>query len=138
MKRTITAAIAAATALSLAVVPAQAETAAKPDLSSNQQQCSSGSSNKDGEKKESSSKISNEAAIEGALAGDKTKIVESILKDKKTADEKGKALGPLASSFKSDKSNGWKFGTTFDILLGTGIAALLLVIFNFVKGGIKF
>ena len=68
MKRTITAAIAAATALSLAVVPAQAETAAKPDLSSNQQQSNSGSSNKDGEKKESSSKISNEAAIEGALA----------------------------------------------------------------------
>ena len=137
MKRTITAAIAAATALSLAVVPAQAETAAKPDLSSNQQQSNSGSSNKDGEKKESSSKISNEAAIEGALAGDKTKIVESIVKDKDEAGQK-KALGPLASSFKSDKSNDWKFGTTFDILLGTGIAALLLVIFNFVKGGIKF
>ena len=129
MKRTITAAIAAATALSLAVVPAQAETPKKPELSASQQQ---------GEKKESSSKISNEDAIKEALAGDQTKIVESILKDKKTADEKGKALGPLASSFKSDKSNGWKFGTTFDILLGTGIAALLLVIFNFVKGGIKF
>lgn len=129
MKRTITAAIAAATALSLAVVPAQAETPKKPELSASQQQ---------GEKKESSSKISNEDAIKEALAGDQTKIVESILKDKKTADEKGKALGPLASSFKSDKSNGWDFGTTFNILLGTGIAALLLVIFNFVKGGIKF
>jgi len=129
MKRTITATIAAATALSLAVVPAQAETPKKPELSASQQQ---------GEKKESSSKISNEDAIKEALAGDQTKIVESILKDKKTADEKGKALGPLASSFKSDKSNGWDFGTTFNILLGTGIAALLLVIFNFVKGGIKF
>ena len=129
MKRTITAAIAAATALSLAVVPAQAETPKKPELSASQQQ---------GEKKESSSKISNEDAIKEALAGDQTKIVESILKDKKTADEKDKALRPLASSFKSDKSNDWDFGTTFNILLGTGIAALLLVIFNFVKGGIKF
>ncbi|MCZ9293787.1 hypothetical protein [Corynebacterium meitnerae] len=128
MKRTITAAIAAATALSLAVVPAQAETPKKPELSASQQQ---------GEKKESSSKISNEDAIDSAIKGDKTKIVESIVKDKDEAGQK-KALGPLASSFKSDKSNDWKFGTTFDILLGTGIAALLLVIFNFVKGGIKF
>lgn len=128
MKRTITAAIAAATALSLAVVPAQAETPKKPELSASQQQ---------GEKKESSSKISNEDAIKEALAGNKTKIVESIVKDKDEAGQK-KALGPLASSFKSDKSNDWDFGTTFNILLGTGIAALLLVIFNFVKGGIKF
>ena len=138
MKRTITAAIAAATALSLAVVPAQAETPAKPNLSSNQQQDNSGSSKKDGEKKESSSKISDEDAIKEALAGNKTKIVESIVKGKESAEDKAKALGPLASSFKSDKSNGWDFGTTFNILLGTGIAALLLVIFNFVKGGIKF
>ena len=58
MKRTITAAIAAATALSLAVVPAQAETPKKPELSASQQQ---------GEKKESSSKISNEDAIKEAL-----------------------------------------------------------------------
>ncbi len=129
MKRTITAAIAAATALSLAVVPAQAETPKKPELSASQQQ---------GEKKESSSKISNEDAIKEALAGNKTKIVESIVNGKDTEADKAKALGPLASSFKSDKSNDWDFGTTFNILLGTGIAALLLVIFNFVKGGIKF
>lgn len=129
MKRTITAAIAAATALSLAVVPAQAETPKKPELSASQQQ---------GEKKESSSKISNEDAIKEALAGNKTKIVESIVNGKDAEADKAKALGPLASSFKSDKSNDWDFGTTFNILLGTGIAALLLVIFNFVKGGIKF
>ena len=129
MKRTITAAIAAATALSLAVVPAQAETPKKPELSASQQQ---------GEKRESSSKISNEDAIKEALAGNKTKIVESIVNGKDTDADKAKALGPLASSFKSDKSNDWDFGTTFNILLGTGIAALLLVIFNFVKGGIKF
>ncbi|WP_216643914.1 hypothetical protein, partial [Salmonella enterica] len=33
---------------------------------------------------------------------------------------------PLFSSFKSDAANGWKVGTTFDILWGTGVAVAVL------------
>lgn len=122
MKRTITAVIAAATALSLAVVPAQAAESSKPEI------------NLPGQ---NSSKLDDKEVIGEAIApgSDRTKIIESIIKDK---EDKAKALGPLTSSLKSDKTNGWAFGTTFNILLGTGIAALLLVVFNFVKGGIKF
>lgn len=124
MKRTITAVIAAATALSLAVVPAQAAESSKPEISLPGQ---------------NSSKLDDKEVIGEAIAPerDRTKIIESIIKGKEGEDQ-AKALGPLASSLKSDKTNDWTFGTTFNILLGTGIAALLLVIFNFVKGGIKF
>ena len=34
--------------------------------------------------------------------------------------------GVLNSSLKNDANNGYKLGTTFEILLGTGIAAVLL------------
>ena len=124
MKRTITAVIAATTALSLAVVPAQAAESSKPEI------------NLPGQ---NSSKLDDKEVIGDAIApgSDRTKIIESIIKGK-GGEDKAKALGPLASSLKSDKTNGWTFGTTFNILLGTGITALLLVIFNFAKGGIKF
>lgn len=124
IKRTLTAIIAAATAFSLAVVPAQAAESSKPEI------------NLPGQ---NSSKLDDKEVIGEAIASesDRTKIIESIIKGKE-GEDKAKALGPLASSLKSDKTNDWTFGTTFNILLGTGIAALLLVIFNFVKGGIKF
>ena len=95
MKRTITAVIAAATALSLAVVPAQAAESSKPEI------------NLPGQ---NSSKLDDKEVIGEAIApgSDRTKIIESIIKDK---EDKAKALGPLTSSLKSDKTNGWAFGT---------------------------
>ena len=48
--------------------------------------------------------------------------MRSILKNY----EKGDDTSVLDSSLRNDAANGYKVGTTFDILLGTGIAALLL------------
>ena len=59
----------------------------------------------------------------------------SSVRDMIARDEKNKthkfddaAKGALNSSLKNDANNGYKLGTTFEILLGTGIAALVLAV----------
>ena len=109
MKGFTAASIAAATALSLVAMPAQAA-----------------------EKK--SSEISDEYAIGyiwGGIVKDRinkgtglTPSMRSILKNYKEGDD----TSALDSSLRNDAANGYKVGTTFDILLGTGITALLLAL----------
>ena len=141
MKRITTAAVAAATALSLVATPAFAED--NKDGSSNENQGSSqqqdkegdkGGSSKDGETKKKSSEIDDKDALGYAKEtknGEPTGLVKNAL-EKKTAVEQEKALKPLISSLKSDKANEWAPGKTADILLGTGITAALLALIAFV------
>lgn len=117
MKRFSTAAVAAAMSVSLVAAPAMAQ---------------------DNTEKTGSSKISDEEAIAYIQNSgkDQTRILQSITKDK-TGEEYTKAVAPLASSLKSDKAQGWNPGKTFNILLGTGIAAAVLGIVAFLAGNVK-
>ena len=135
MKRTATAAIAAATALSLAVVPAYAEDAKDPgkddtNASSNDNQGSSSEGDQQDGKKVSSSDITDEQAQQ-YWKDNKDKAI-GLAKPKEGQDE---ASSALLSSIKSDASNGWEPGKTANILLGTGIGALVLGILAVVAGG---
>lgn len=138
MKRTATAAIAAATALSLAVVPAYAQDTDDPakgdtNASSQDNQDNQGSSSQgdqqDG-KKTGSSDISDEDA-QNYWKENKDKAT-GLAKPKEGQDE---ASSALLSSIKSDKANEWEPGKTANILLGTGIGALVLGILAVVAGG---
>lgn len=137
MKRTATAAIAAATALSLAVVPAYAEDA-KDDTNASSQD-NQGSSSKDGKqgdkqdgKKVSSSDISDEDAQKYYK---ENKGKATGLAKPREGKEDEDVSSALLSSIKSDASNGWEPGKTANILLGTGIGALVLGILAVVAGG---
>ena len=136
MKRITTAAVAAATALSLVATPAFAED--NKDGSSNENQGSSqqqdkegdkGGSSKDGETKKKSSELTDQDAID--YANKKSDELTGLVKkaaEKDTKEEREKALKPLISSLKSDAAQGWAPGTTADVLLGTGITAALLAL----------
>lgn len=140
MKRITTAAVAAATALSLVATPAFAED--NKDGSSNENQGSSqqqdkegdkGGSSKDGETKKKSSELSDQDAID--YANKKSDELTGLVKkaaEKDTKEEREKALKPLISSLKSDAAQGWAPGKTADVLLGTGITAALLALIAFV------
>ena len=140
MKRITTAAVAAATALSLVATPAFAED--NKDGSSNENQGSSqqqdkegdkGGSSKEGETKKKSSELTDQDAID--YANKKSDELTGLVKkaaEKDTKEEREKALKPLISSLKSDAAQGWAPGTTADILLGTGITAALLALIAFV------
>lgn len=140
MKRITTAAVAAATALSLVATPAFAED--NKDGSSNDNQGSSqqqdkegdkGGSSKEGETKKKSSELSDQDAID--YANKKSDELTGLVKkaaEKDTKEEREKALKPLISSLKSDAAQGWAPGTTADVLLGTGITAALLALIAFV------
>ena len=132
MKRFTTAAVAAATALSLVATPAFAEEAQPKEQGSSQQSSSKEGDNKDGNKKKSS-EIEEEEALNYAKNNkDKaTGLAKSALA-KEGAEEQNKALKPLISSLKSDKANEWDPGKTANILLGTGITAALLALIAFV------
>lgn len=141
MKRTATAAIAAATALSLAIVPAYAEDAKDPgkDDTNASSQDNQGSSSKDGKqgdkqdgKKVSSSDISDEDAQKYYK---ENKDKATGLAKPKEGKEDEDVSSALLSSIKSDASNGWEPGKTANILLGTGIGALVLGILAVVAGG---
>lgn len=137
MKRTATAAIAAATALSLAVVPAYAEDAKDPgkdDTNASSQDNQGSSSNAEGEdgKKVSSSDISDEDAQKYYK---ENKDKATGLAKPKEGKEDQDVSSALLSSIKSDASNGWEPGKTANILLGTGIGALVLGILAVVAGG---
>ena len=140
MKRITTAAVAAATALSLVATPAFAED--NKDGSSNENQGSSqqqdkegdkGGSSKEGETKKKSSELSDQDAIDYAnkKSDELTRPVKKA-PAKDTPEEREKALKPLISSLKSDAAQGWAPGTTADVLLGTGITAALLALIAFV------
>ena len=134
MKRFTTAAVAAATALSLVATPAFAEEA--KEQSSSQQSSSKEGDNKDGSSKDGNKKKSSEIEEEEALNYAKnnkdkaTGLAKSALA-KEGAEEQNKALKPLISSPKSDKANEWEPGKTANILLGTGITAALLALIAF-------
>ncbi len=139
MKRTATAAIAAATALSLAVVPAYAEDAKDPgkdDTNASSQDNQGSSSNAEGEqqdgKKVSSSDITDEEAQ--AYYKERQKDATGLAKPKEGKEDED-VSSALLSSIKSDKANDWEPGKTANILLGTGIGALVLGILAVVAGG---
>lgn len=110
-RRFIAVGLAAATALSLSVAPAQAQnnwTSSYNDFFG---------------QNGSSSKRMGQAARKGDVA-------EVVRIQKEIYD----ARANMDGSIKNDRANGYKYGTTFDILLGTGVAAALLAIL----GGVAF
>lgn len=127
MKRITTAAIAAATAMSLATVPAMAE----EEGSSGNGGSSVGS--QEGNNNKKSSEYTNEEAIN--YAKDNKDKAKGPVKSALDKDDQDKALGPLASSLKSDKANDWEPGKTANILLGTGITAAILAVIAFLTNG---
>ena len=127
MKRTATAAIAAATAMSLATVPAMAE----EEGSSGNGGSSVGS--QEGNNNKKSSEYTNEEAIN--YAKDNKDKAKGPVKSALDKDDDGKSLGSLASSLKSDKANDWEPGKTANILLGTGITAAILAVIAFLTNG---
>ena len=127
MKRITTAAIAAATAMSLATVPAMAE----EEGSSGNGGSSVGS--QEGNNNKKSSEYTNEEAIN--YAKDNKDKAKGPVKSALDKDDDGKSLGSLASSLKSDKANDWEPGKTANILLGTGITAAILAVIAFLTNG---
>lgn len=119
MKRIAAASLAAVTALSLSAVPAQAL---------------------EGYGYDSSSKVTDEEAgvyivgagiAEGLDEGSGfSKPFKQSSDDKvfesSSADENKE--GPLASSIRNDANQGYRVGTTYDILVGTGIAVAVLAV----------
>ena len=118
MKRITAAALAATTALSLAAVPAQAE---------------------EGNQKDLSDIVSPDRAsdvTDAHLAAAKLKAEARELRNEgsgysgpyKSSSEKNLVPKSAKSSLKNDVARGYKLGTTYDILVGTGIAAGVLAL----------
>lgn len=147
MKRTATAALAAATALSIVAAPAFAEdnTAAND----NAKAASSAadivkSSQKDGDKQDGSAKDEKKSSfIKGSSdikddeamnyyknQSEKQSALLKRVAGDKSGDELNAALKPLLSSIKADKAQEWNPGTTLNILLGVGVLAALVGIAN--------
>lgn len=143
MKRTATAAVAAATALSIVAAPAFAEenaatgeakeTSSIADTLKSSDKDREGSS-QDGEKASSikgSSDIDDDAARNYY---DKKKDEQSALFKRIVGDKDGEqlndALKPFTSSLKADAAQEWNPGTTLNILIGVGVVAALLGIAN--------
>lgn len=130
MKRFTAAALAATTALSLAAVPAQA---ADDNLYLRGLNRPGGSSAVTDA--ELGGYLIGAGLVEGANElnltdneGVTSSIRNMVERDAKNDTERfgNAADGALKSSFKNDANQGYKLGTTFEILLGTGIAAVLL------------
>lgn len=118
MKRITAAALAATTALSLAAVPAHAE---------------------EGNQKDLSDIVSPDRAsdvTDAHLAGAKLKAEARELRNPgsgysgpyKSSSEKNLVPKSAKSSLNNDVARGYKLGTTYDILVGTGIAAGVLAL----------
>ena len=124
MKRFTAAALAAATAMSLAVAPAYAQ----DDVNSPQEDQGASSSQaegKDGEKT-GSSDITDEAAKD-YFEDNKDQATGIVKASTEGKEGESKDLNDaFLSSIKSDKANDWAPGKTANILLGTGIGALVL------------
>ena len=118
MKRIAAATLAAATAVSLTALPAQAE---ENDLQSFRDQL----------KPESASEVS-DAYLAGYKA--EAKIREELRpgtgysQSYKRSSEKNQVPNSATSSLKNDAARGYKLGTTYDILVGPGIAAAVLAV----------
>lgn len=130
MKRFTAAALAAATAMSLAVAPAQA---ADDNLYLRGLNKPGGSSSVTNQ--ELGAYMFSAGLVEEANEANLTNNhgATSSIRDMGERDAKSgtknllnATQGALNSSFKNDANNGYKLGTTFEILLGTGIAAVVL------------
>lgn len=117
MKRFTAATLAAATSLALVAMPAEA------------------AENKSSDRKSSSEVTDAEAAwyvtkktvAEAANPGTgySQPFLRSSTKDGKVDD---KVIERAGSTYKNDVAKGYKIGTTYDILVGTGIAAAILAV----------
>ena len=122
MKRFTAAALAATTALSLAVSPAQAEEDRLNETLENL------------ETAVNPTKASE--VTDGYLAGYKIKSEARELRNPgsgysgpyKSSSDKNLVPKSATSSLKNDAARGYKLGTTYDILVGTGIAAGVLAL----------
>ena len=117
-RRFVAAGLAAATALSLSVAPAQAEPDIELPMTSSY---------------ETSSKRIDKSLKDANKSGDPKEIRRAM----SSADAFEKFMKP---SYDNDLDNAYKIGTTFDILLGTGVAAALLALLGgaaFQQGLIK-
>ena len=128
MKRFTAAALAAATAMSLAVAPAQAADDYLYLRGLNKPGGSSSVTNQ-----ELGAYMISAAVVEEAREANLTnnKGATSSIRDMAERDEdkfSDATEGALNSSFKNDANNGYALGTTFEILLGTGIAAAVLAV----------
>ena len=118
MKRIAAATLAAATAVSLTALPAQAE---ENDLQSFRDQL----------KPESASEV-NDAYLAGYIT--QAKVRERLEPGTgysgpfKSSSEKNQVPKSATSSLKNDAARGYKVGTTYDILVGTGIAAAVVAV----------
>ena len=130
MKRFTAAALAAATAMSLAVAPAQA---------ADEVAYLRGLNKPGGSSAVTDTELAGYALAAGLVEGlneaelTNNEGITSSVRDMLERDEKSKthkfddaSKGVLNSSLKNDANNGYKLGTTFEILLGTGIAAVVL------------
>lgn len=110
MKRITAAALAATTAVSVFAMPAQAAETSKPA---------------------SSSEVSDEAAAAYLVAAALAEAISpgtGISAPFKSSSDKGLVTADITSSLRNDAYNGYKVGTTYDILVGTGIAAAVLAV----------
>ena len=118
MKRITAAALAATTALSLAAVPAQAEEDTLKNIE-----------NAVNPKKASEV---NDAYLAGYIT--QAKVREKLEPGTgysgpfKSSSEKNQVPKSATSSLKNDAARGYKVGTTYDILVGTGIAAAVVAV----------
>ena len=118
MKRITAAALAATTALSLAAVPAQAEEDTLKNIE-----------NAVNPKKASDV---NDAYLAGYIT--QAKVREKLEPGTgysgpfKSSSEKNQVPKSATSSLKNDAARGYKVGTTYDILVGTGIAAAVVAV----------
>lgn len=105
-RRFIATGLAAATALSLSVAPAHAQVNIELPMTSSY---------------ESSSKRIDKRLKDADKSGDP--------KERARANSSASAFEEfMKPSYDNDLNNGYKIGTTFDILLGTGVAAALLAL----------
>ena len=118
MKRINAAALAAVTAVALAAVPAQAQ---EGDLQSLRDQLHP----------KSASEVS-DAYLAGYKA--QARVREELnpgtgySQPYKRSSEKNQVPNSATSSLKNDAARGYKLGTTYDILMGTGIAAAVIAV----------
>lgn len=122
MKRITAAALAATTALSLTAVPAQAE---EDPLNDTLQKFEKAV------KPKKASEVS-DAYLAGyiaqAMVREKVKPGTGFSGPYKSSSEKNQVPKSATSSLKNDAARGYKVGTTYDILVGTGIAAGVLAL----------
>ena len=143
MKRTATAALAAATAMSLAVAPAFAEENTpngenNATLNATDEENGGSSSQgegQDGEKTGSSDITDEDAKKYFNENKDKATGIVKSATETKEGEEPKELSNAFLSSIKSDAANDWEPGKTANILLGTGIGAVVLGLLAAIAAG---